>query len=127
MQAENEKLSQLFSQKEKEWSEFKRKRDGLTNGYVILCSNIVESTCAICTIGCGLCLFACQGSGSPVNPLFAGADWTNQPFLRCTIPSNGAVQLTCMTFLTRMNEKYKTMLKTYTKHLDMVGLACHNI
>ncbi len=47
--------------------------------------------------------------GSPVNPLSAGADWTNQPFSPFKM------------------EKYKTMLKTYTKRQDRVGLAGHNI
>ncbi len=38
--------------------------------------------------------------GSPGNPLSARVDWTNQPF----------------SLLTCTNEKYKTVLKTYTKH-----------
>ena len=36
--------------------------------------------------------------------------------LRWTVPFKGAMKLTCMTSLSRMNEKHETMLKTYTIH-----------
>ncbi len=49
----------------------------------------------------------------PTNPLAR---------LRWTIPFKGGSNL-----LTHMNEKHKTMLKTYGKHYDRVRLACHNI
>ncbi len=46
---------------------------------------------------------------SPGNPLSAGADWRNQPFSLFKVDCS--VKLTCMTFLTCMNEKHETMLK----------------
>lgn len=52
MQAENEKLGQLFSQKEKEWNEFKRTRDGLTNGYVFHIRKMLGVTRSVAVHNC---------------------------------------------------------------------------